>query len=77
MIDSKTGDINEYFADPIAMGTAGALKNLADPETVGKLVQLASKDDVFKYVEPPTSLEMKESEKKGYEVLHFAGFIYP
>ena len=63
MIDSKTGDVNEYFADPIAMGTAGALANLMDPEQVGKVIKLASKDDIFKYVEPPTSLEMKESEK--------------
>jgi len=63
MIDSKTGDINEYFADPIAMGTTGALENLMDPEQVGKLVRLSSKDDIFKYVEPPTSLDMKESEK--------------
>lgn len=63
MNDSKTADTNEYFADPIAMGTAGALAKLTDPESVGKLIILPSKDDTFGYVEPPSNVEMKRFEK--------------
>lgn len=63
-VDSKTADVNEYFADPVAKGTAGALKNLMDPKQVGKLVVLDSKDDIFDYVEPPTQVELKKLEKE-------------
>lgn len=64
MVDSKSADTNEYFADPQAAATADVIAKLADPETVGKLIHLQGKDSRFEYVEPPTSSEMKESEKK-------------
>lgn len=64
MIDSKSADINEYFADPMAAATADVIKNLADPEQIGKLVQLATKESDFRYIEPPTASDMKEGEKK-------------
>lgn len=63
-VDSKTGDTNEYFADPQAAATADVLESLADPETVGKVIKLMGKDSRFEYVEPPTAPEMKDSEKK-------------
>lgn len=63
-VDSKTGDTNEYFADPQAAATADVLESLADPETVGKVIKLMGKDSKFEYVEPPTAPEMKDSEKK-------------
>lgn len=64
MLDSKAADTNEYFADPVAFVTTDVLENLADPESVGKLVKANGKDSVFKYIEPPKSVEMKDSEKK-------------
>lgn len=64
MLDSKQGDTNNYFADPIAKITSGAISSIPNPEQVGKIVQLRSKEDVFEYVEPPTATEMRDSEKK-------------
>lgn len=64
MVDSKSADTNNYFADPIAAASADVINAMADPETVGKLIQLQGPDSVFRYVEPPSSIEMKESEKK-------------
>lgn len=63
-VDSKAGDTNNYFADPIAKVTADVINSMPDPETRGKLVQMQSKESVFEYVEPPTAVEMKDSEKK-------------
>lgn len=64
MLDSKSADTNEYFADPVAAATADVIESLADPETVGKLIRLQGKESEFKYIEPPQSIEMKDSEKK-------------
>ena len=64
MVDSKTADTNEYFADPIAAATADVINGMVDPEAVGKLIKLQGKDSEFKYIEPPTASEMKDSEKK-------------
>ena len=64
MLDSKSADTNEYFADPVAKVSADVIDNMVDPEQVGKLIQMQGKDSVFEYVEPPQSVEMKESEKK-------------
>lgn len=63
-IDSKAADTNEYFGDPTAAATADVIQSLADPDAVGKMIRLHSKDSVFKYIEPPTSVELKENEKK-------------
>lgn len=63
-IDSKSADINEYFADPMAAATADVINNLTDPEQIGKLIKLTSKDSEFRYIEPPTASDMKEGEKK-------------
>lgn len=63
-VDSKTADINEYFADPQAAATADVIQNLADPETIGKIVKLTGPDSRFEYINPPTASDMKEGEKK-------------
>lgn len=63
-VDSKTGDTNNYFADPIAKVTADVAKSLPQGEDTGKLIQLIGKDSVFEYVSPPTATEMKDGEKK-------------
>ena len=64
MIDSKTADTNNYFADPKAKISADVIKSLADPNTVGEVIQCTGKDSIFEYVAPPSYSEMKDSEKK-------------
>lgn len=64
MQDSKTADINNYFADPVAVVTADITSLNDDPEGVGKLVKVQGRDSEFRYIEPPTSINMKESEKQ-------------
>lgn len=63
-VDSKAGDTNNYFADPIAKVTADILESMPKGEDTGKLVKMMGKESVFEYVEPPTSSEMKDGEKK-------------
>jgi len=63
-VDSRAGDTNNYFADPMAKATADVLKGLADPDSIGKVIQLTGKDSSFEYVAPPTASDMKDSEKK-------------
>lgn len=63
-VDSKTGDTNEYFADPQFAATADVLEALADPQTVGKILKLQGKDSRAEYIKPPTEVEMKDGEKK-------------
>lgn len=64
MIDSKTADTNNYFADPMAAATTDVINKMVDPETVGKLIHLQDKNSEFRYIEPPQAPEMKEAEKK-------------
>ena len=64
MVDSKTADTNNYFADPKAKISADVIKSLADPDTVGEVIQCQGKDSVFEYVAPPAYSEMKDSEKR-------------
>lgn len=64
MIDSKTADTNNYFADPKAKISADVIKSLADPSTVGEVIQCTGKDSVFEYIAPPAYSDMKDSEKK-------------
>jgi len=63
MLDSKVGDTNNYFADPIAAATADVIENLADPNKPGKLIQLTGEKSRFEYVNPPLSSETRESER--------------
>ena len=65
MIDSKAADTNNYFADPKVKATADVIQSLADPDTVGEVIQLTSKDlSAIDYMSPPEYSSMKESEKK-------------
>lgn len=63
MLDSKTGDTNNYFSDPIAAATADVIQTMVDPDKPGKLIQMSSKDSRFEYVNPPQASETRESEK--------------
>ena len=64
MLDSKTGDINNYFSDPMAAATADVIENLKDPDAIGTLIQYYGKDSKFEYIDPPLSSETREAEKK-------------
>lgn len=63
-IDSKAGDTNNFFADPKVKATADVIKNLADPSTVGEVIQMQGKDSNIEYLAPPSYSDMKDSEKK-------------
>lgn len=64
MLDSKTGDINNYFSDPMAAATADVIENLKDPDAIGTLLQYTGVDSKFEYINPPLSSETREAEKK-------------
>ena len=63
MLDSKIGDANNYFADPIAAATGDVITSMADPERPGKLIQLAGGDSKFEYINPPQNSESQRQEK--------------
>ena len=62
-MDSGIADTNNYFADPIAIATADALKSLPDPNVPGGVVQL-TKDGRFEYINPPIASELQANEKR-------------
>ncbi len=64
MLDSKVGDVNNYFADPIAAATADVIDSMVDPTKPGKLIQLTGTNSKFEYINPPTSSETRDAEKK-------------
>lgn len=63
MLDSKVGDTNNYFADPIATATADVIQSMVDPDRPGKLIQMMGTNSRFEYVNPPQSSALRESEK--------------
>lgn len=63
MLDSKIGDTNNYFADPIAAATGDVITSMVDPERPGKLIQLAGGDSKFEYINPPQNSESQRQEK--------------
>lgn len=62
-LDSKNADCNEYFADPMLKISKQVRNGLANARSVGKVIQVNNKDDVFEYVVPPAASDMKEQEK--------------
>lgn len=64
MLDSKTGDTNNYFSDPIAAATADVVNSMVDPNKPGKLIQLTGDKSRFEYINPPQSSQTRESEKQ-------------
>lgn len=63
-IDSKAADTNNYFADPKVKATADVIQSLADPSTVGEVIQLTGSESSIDYLSPPEYSSMKDSEKK-------------
>lgn len=66
-INSKIGDTNNYYADPIAVATADVIESMFDPSTPAKLLQMAGKDSRFEYLNPPQSSELRTQEKQDLE----------
>lgn len=62
-LDSKIGDTNNYFADPIAKATADVISSMFSPEMPAKMLQLAGPNSQFEYVNPPQSSELRKAEK--------------
>ena len=63
-LDSKEGDNNNYFADPIAVATADVIDSMVDPSRPGKLIQLSGNNSRFDYVNPPQASVGREQERK-------------
>lgn len=63
-LDSKIGDTNNYFADPIACATADVVESISDPDMPAKLLQMTGEKSRFEYVNPPQSSELRAEEKK-------------
>lgn len=63
MLDSKTGDTNNYFSDPIAAATADVVNGMVDPNKPGKLIQLAGANSRFEYINPPQASQTRDAEK--------------
>lgn len=63
-LDSRIGDTNNYFADPIAAASADVIDSMTDPNKPGKLIQLMGEKSRFEYVNPPQSSETQKAEKQ-------------
>ena len=66
-IDSKIGDTNNYFADPIALATADVISSMPDPNLPGRLLRAANKDSRYEYINPPQASELRKLEKDNLE----------
>lgn len=64
MLDSRIGDTNNYFADPIAAATADVINSMPKRNKVGKLIQLTGANSKFEYINPPQNSEIRRSEKE-------------
>lgn len=62
-LDSKTGDTNNYFSDPIAEATADVIMAMSKPDKPGRLIQLTSDKSKFSYVAPPNGSESRRDEQ--------------
>lgn len=64
MLDSRIGDTNNYFADPIAAATADVINSMPKRNKVGKLIQLTGTNSKFEYINPPQNSEIRKAEKE-------------
>lgn len=65
-IDSKVGDTNNYFADPLAAATADVVNMMNknnQSERIGQLIQLTDNKSDFRYINPPQNSEARRDEK--------------
>lgn len=64
MLDSKIGDSNNYFADPIAVATADVVQLMSDPDASGKLIQMKGDGSRFEYINPPQASQLQQNERE-------------
>lgn len=64
LLDSKIGDTNNYFADPIAAATADVIQAMPKRDKAGKLIQLTGANSKFEYINPPQNSEIRKAEKE-------------
>lgn len=64
MLDSKIGDTNNYFADPIAAATADVIASMPRADKPGRMIQMPSEKSQFKYIAPPLDSETRRDEKE-------------
>ena len=62
-LDSKVGDNNNYFADPMAMATADVIESLPTRDKPGKLIKLIGDKSRFSYITPPSDSEARRDEQ--------------
>lgn len=62
--DSKIGDTNNYFADPIAFATADVINLMKEPDVSGKFIQGTGANSRFEYIQPPQASELRAAEKQ-------------
>lgn len=63
-LDSRAGDTNNYFADPIAAATADVINSMPKRDKPGKLIQLTGANSKFEYITPPQNSEARDAEKR-------------
>lgn len=63
-LDSKAGDTNNYFADPVAMATADVIQSMSTPDKPGRLIQLTGEKSRFEYLAPPQATTLRDTEHR-------------
>lgn len=62
-VDSRQGDNNNYFSDPVAKASADVIKSMADPNAYGKFIQMNGERSTFEYINPPQVSDGWKAEK--------------
>jgi len=62
-VDSKIGDTNNYFADPVAIATADVIESMPDPHLPGRLLRAMGDKSRYEYVNPPEASNLRSMEK--------------
>lgn len=76
-VDSRQGDNNNYFSDPVAKASADVIKSMADPHAMGKFIQLNGDKSTFEYVNPPQISEGWRAEKADLKASILDGTFTP
>lgn len=66
-LDSKIGDTNNYFADPVAIASADVVELMQKDNATARLIQMTGANSRFEYVNPPTASQLQATEKDNLE----------
>lgn len=67
MLDSKIGDANNYFADPVAIVSADVVELMKEPDASARLIEMTGQNSRFEYVNPPQSSQLQQNERDALE----------